>query len=69
VTGCQGDGMTARQAEGQLLLPVVGEAPAVLVDLVEGGQAVLLTRAGLPAVVVIDLDSYREMEQLAEAAS
>ena len=55
--------------EGQLLLPVVGEAPADLVDLVEGGQAVVLTRAGLPALVVVDVDTWREVEFVAEAAS
>jgi hypothetical protein len=69
MTGCHGDGMTEHLAEAQLALPVVGEAPAELVDLLEGGQAVLLTRAGLPALVVVDVDIWREVEQLAEAAS
>ncbi len=55
--------------EAQLELPVVREAPADLVELVTGDQAVLLTRAGLPALVVVDLDTWSEVEQLVEVAS
>ncbi len=57
------------QPEAQLELPVVGEAHADLVDLVAGGQAVILTRDGAPALVVVDLDTWREVELVAEVAS
>ncbi len=55
--------------EAQLELSVVGEAPADLVELVAGGLAVLLTRSGLPALVVVDVDTWSEVEQLVEVAS
>ncbi len=55
--------------EAQPELPVVGEAPADLGELVAGGQAVLLTRAGPPALVVVDVDTWSEVEQLVELAS
>jgi hypothetical protein len=47
-------------------LPVLGEAPAALWEAVCGGQPVVLTRGGSPALVVLDLDSYREAELAAE---
>jgi prevent-host-death family protein len=53
----------------QLELPVLDEAPAALWEAAQGGQPVVLTRAGLPALVVVDVDTWREVEQLAEAAS
>jgi hypothetical protein len=52
-----------------LLLPVLGEAPRALWEAARGGQPVVLTRDGAPALVVIDLDSYREAELAAEAGS
>src|SRR5689334_289176 len=42
-------------------LPVVGEAPQDLIDLVSGGQPVLLLgHDGEPVAVVVDYDSYQE---------
>jgi prevent-host-death family protein len=51
-----------------LLLPVLGEAPRALWEAARGGQPVVLTRDGAPALVVLDLDSYREAELAAEEA-
>jgi hypothetical protein len=55
----------------QLELPVLGEAPAALWEAAQGGQPVVLTRARLPAlvVVVVDVDTWHEVDQLAEAAA
>ena len=53
----------------QLLLPILGEASPALWEAAQGGQPVVLTRDGEPALVVVDVDTWREVEQLAEAAS
>ena len=45
-------------------LPVLGEVPAALWRAVREGQPVVLTRDGRPAVVVVDLDSWAEVEEL-----
>lgn len=45
-------------------LPVLGEAPAGLWEAVRDGQPVVLTRHGRPALVVLDGDSYAEVEAL-----
>ncbi len=47
-------------APDQLHLPIVGEAPAALWEVAHGGQAVLLTRDGAPALVVLDVDTFAE---------
>lgn len=47
-------------------LPILGEAPPALWEAACGGQPVVLTRDGAPALVVLDLDSYREAELAAE---
>jgi hypothetical protein len=50
------------------VLPVVGEAPQDLIDLVSGGQpVVLLGHDGEPVAVVLDFDSYQESESLVES--
>lgn len=49
-----------------LELPVLGEAPLALWEAARGGQPVLLTREGAPALVVLDVDSYREAQLAAE---
>jgi prevent-host-death family protein len=56
---------TTRSSE---LLPRLGEASDELIRAVAGGQPGVLTRHGRPAVVVLDLDSYREAELAAEEA-
>ena len=48
-------------------LPVVDEATEALWEAVSGGQPVVLTREGRPAAVVVDLDSWQEVETLADA--
>jgi PHD/YefM family antitoxin component YafN of YafNO toxin-antitoxin module len=50
-------------------LPVLGEALPALWEAACGGQPVLLTRDGAPALVVLDLDSYREAELAVEEAT
>jgi prevent-host-death family protein len=40
--------------------PSSGELDADLLAAISGGQAVVLTREGVPAAVVIDVDSYEE---------
>ena len=47
-------------------LPILGEAPLALWEAARGGQPVLLTREGAPALVVLDVDSYREAELAAQ---
>jgi len=42
------------------LLPIVGEAPQALWEMAQGGQPVILTRDGAPALVVLDVDSFAE---------
>jgi hypothetical protein len=49
-----------------LELPILGEAPPALWEAARGGQPVVLTRDGAPALVVLDVDSYREAELAAE---
>lgn len=49
-------------------LPILGEAPTVLWEAARGGQPVVLTRDGAPALVVLDVDSYREAELTAQDA-
>lgn len=44
-------------------LPTVEEASDAVWEAVSGGQPVLLTRSGQPAVVVIDLDTYTSWEE------
>jgi prevent-host-death family protein len=40
----------------------------VLLDAVSGGQPLLLTRRGRPTAVLVDPDSWAELEQLAADA-
>jgi hypothetical protein len=42
----------------QLELPVLGEAPPALWEAAQGGQPVVLTHAGEPALVVLDVDTF-----------
>jgi prevent-host-death family protein len=45
-----------------------GVISRVLLDVVSGGQPLLLTRRGRPAAVLVDPDSWAELEQLAADA-
>ena len=54
------DGLPATEAAG-----VISRA---LLDAVSGGQPLLLTRRGRPAAVLVDADSWAELEQLASDA-
>jgi hypothetical protein len=56
-------------AEAPPVLLVLGEAPPGLWEAACGGQPVVLTRDGAPALVVLDLDSYREAELAVEEAT
>jgi len=49
------------------ILPVAGEASDSLVELISGGQPVVLVRDGRPVAVVLDVDSYEEAEVAAVA--
>ena len=52
------------------ILPVAGEASDLLQELISGGQPVVLVDpSGHPVAVVLDLDSYEEVEDAAEAAA
>ena len=44
-------------------LPVIEEASEAVWEAVSGGQPVLLTCVGVPAAVVIDLDTYTAWEE------
>lgn len=50
---------------GARLLPIVGEAPPALWEAAHGGQAVVLTKDGVPALVVLDVDSFAEWAEAA----
>jgi len=52
----------------ELLLPIVGEAPLALWEAAHGGQAVVLTRDGAPALVVLDVDSFTEWAEVTGTA-
>ena len=52
-----------------IVLPVAGEASESLVTLISGGQPVLLVRNGRPVAVVIDVDSYTEVEDALAATA
>ena len=45
--------------------PVVEEASDAVFEAVSGGQPVLLVRRGRPAAVVLDYESWQEVEELA----
>jgi len=45
--------------------PVVEEASDAVFEAVSGGQPVLLVRRGKPAAVVLDYESWQEVEELA----
>ena len=45
-----------------------GEASESLVELIPGGQPVVLVRDGKPVAVVLDVDSYEEAEVAAAAS-
>ena len=45
-----------------------GVVSRLLLEAVSGGQPLLLTRRGRPAAVLLDLDSWAELEQLADEA-
>ena len=49
--------------EEELVLPVLGEASAELWEAACEGQPVVLTRHGIPALVVLDRESYEEVER------
>lgn len=51
-----------------LSLPIAGEASASLCQAIAGGQPVVLVRDGRPAAVVIDVDSWPELDDLIAAA-
>lgn len=52
------------------ILPVAGEASDLLRELISGGQPVVLVDpSGRPVAVVLDVDSYEEVEEAAEAAA
>jgi hypothetical protein len=51
-----------RSAEVGPDVSVLGEASPALWDAARSGQPVVLTRDGAAALVVLDLDSYREVE-------
>jgi len=50
------------------ILPVAGEATENLVELISGGQPVVLVRDGRPVAVVLDVDSYEEAEVATSAS-
>lgn len=58
--------MPSSDASEELELPILGEASPALWEAASGGQPVVLTRDGAPALVVLDVDSYREAELAAE---
>ena len=49
-------------------LPALGEVGETLWEAVAGGQPVVLTHLGSPAVVVVDLDTFAEYEAALAAA-
>ncbi len=49
------------------VLPVAGEASDSLLELISGGQPVVLVRDGQPVAVVLDVDSFEEAEAAALA--
>jgi hypothetical protein len=52
------------------ILPVAGEASDLLQELISGGQPVVLVDpSGRAVAVVLDVDSYEEVEAAAEAAA
>ena len=48
--------------------PVVEEASDAVFEAVSGGQPVLLVRRGKPAAVVLDYESWQEVEELARGS-
>ncbi len=48
--------------------PVVEEASEAVYEAVSGGQPVLLVRGGKPAAVVLDYESWQEVEELARGS-
>lgn len=48
----------------QMILPVIEEASEAIWEAVSGGQPVLLVRGGRPAAVVLDYESWQEIEAL-----
>ena len=59
-------GETAASIPATARLPVLGEASAELWEAVREGQPVVLTLHGRPALVVLDAESYAEVEALIE---
>jgi len=57
----------ADQVDEQFL-PIVGEAPLALWEAACGGQAVVLTRDGTPALVVLDVDVFTEWAEVTGTA-
>jgi len=55
-------------ADGLPTTEAVGVISRALLDAVSGGQPLLLTRRGRPAAVLVDADSWAELEQLASDA-
>jgi len=58
--------MTQPDVHGAVMveqLPIIGEASPALWEAAHGGQAVILTRDGAPALVVLDVDSFAEWAQ------
>jgi PHD/YefM family antitoxin component YafN of YafNO toxin-antitoxin module len=45
-------------------LPVVGECSEELAERIAEGQPVVLTLAGRPVAVVVDVDTWAEVEQV-----
>ena len=61
-------GQEAYAAGGLPATEAAGMISRVLLDAVSGGQPLLLTRRGRPAAVLVDADSWAELEQLASDA-
>ena len=67
----RGDRRARRRVTPAGALPATeadGVVSRVLLDAVSGGQPLLLTRRGRPAAVLVDADSWAELEQLASDA-
>jgi prevent-host-death family protein len=50
-------------------MPVAGELAASLATAISGGQPVLLTDHGRPAAVLVDWDSWQELQYATETTS
>ena len=60
--GRRGTGTAAAERRHSDAMPVLGELTERLWDAIAEGQPVVLTRRGRPAAVVLDIESYAEVE-------